>query len=97
MGEERLAEQSVGSSSCPRISGSGATPDPCFKCPALEWVEEAPGSPEHLGETVNALLGCRAFLWDVLLDGEWTGCARERLRELAAVYGSERVGAAFDV
>lgn len=96
MGEERVAEIQAGRPACPgtRLADPGAAGED--SCPALLPVEAEPGSEEYLGEAVSALLGCRAFLWDVLLDGDWTGCARKRLRELSEGYGWERVCQAME-
>lgn len=96
MGVEIVSEHVAPTEGCPRISASGRAEDPFFKCPALALVDDDSGSEEFLKNSVNALLGCRAFLWDVLMDGEWTACARERLRELTELYGSEKVGKAFE-
>ncbi len=45
---------------------------------------------------VKTLLGCRAFLWDMLLEGEWTGCSRKLVRELVKLYGANEVSLAFE-
>ena len=65
-------------------------------CRALCGMGLEPGTPGHLAATVEALLGCRSFLWDVLTDGEWSGCARREIRKLTKVYGSEAVAKAFE-
>lgn len=96
MREGRIGEKSFKISQCPRASGGGVGKSPVDNCPALELVDVGEGGEEFLEETVSALLGCRAFLWDVLLDGEWTGCAAKKLRELAEIYGWEKVCAAFE-
>jgi hypothetical protein len=64
-------------------------------CPALVGVKGNSTAPS-LSEQVAALLGCRAFLWDVLLDGDWCGCARKHLNNLTNRYGARAVGEAFD-
>jgi hypothetical protein len=53
------------------------------------------GSPPPADVQVRRLLECRAFLWDVLTDGEWTGCSRGLLRKLTALYGPEKILTAF--
>lgn len=96
MGVERLAEGKISSSPCPRAITGGAAPATVESCPALEFLAAEPGSEAHLAEAVGSMLDCRAFLWDVLLDGEWTGCAAGLLRELAELYGWEKVLGAFE-
>jgi len=53
------------------------------------------GAVSEPAELVAALLDCRGFLWDVLLDGEWTNCSRRLVKSLVDTFGSERVSAAF--
>lgn len=91
---EKIGEGPKGISKCPRAAGAGSGVSD--SCPALELLEADEGTEEHLREAVSALLGCRAFLWDVLLDGEWTGCAAKKLGELAGLHGWEKVCAAFE-
>lgn len=64
------------------------------ECPAVDGLA-AKDVPSVEAEA-EALLGCRGFLWDILLEGRWTGCARERLRRLCARHGARAVAAAFE-
>lgn len=66
------------------------------ECPALDALQMREGEPGHLEASVAALLGCRSFLWDILMGGGWTGCARPALRQLNALYGKEAVVKAFE-
>ena len=69
------------------------------ECAALGSLRARPGGDDGDGgpeREVRALLGCRAFLWDVLLDGEWTGCARHEVRRLCERYGADAVTRAFE-
>lgn len=95
MGGEVIQAGENGAARCPRTENGSIEDDPC-ECPALTCVTAAEPSGEHLAQCVEALLSCRAFLWDVLMDGGWTGCARKRLKLLTALYGPEAVGEAFD-
>jgi len=75
---------------CPKLGGDG-------ECPALLLETSSDEAPEGgLNREVSALLGCRSFLWDVLLEGDWTGCAREHLRRLTRRYGAEAVSESFE-
>lgn len=65
-------------------------------CPAVDGLAGAAGGAPAAEEEVEALLGCRGFLWDILLEGRWTGCSRERLRRLCARHGAGAVAAAFE-
>ena len=88
--EERRAVAPQGGR-CPRTGMGG--------CEVLgEEAAQGGGGGEGRGvqEAVDRLLGCRAFLWDVLLEGEWTGCAREQLRVLCAGYGWRALMDAFE-
>ncbi|TAL16216.1 hypothetical protein EPN96_10230 [bacterium] len=74
---------------------------PCEECRGgqrCEALEEMAEERERAGlrEKVEALLGCRGFLWDVLLDGEWSACSRPLIRLLVRAYGAEAVKRAFD-
>jgi hypothetical protein len=64
-------------------------------CRALEEPGEDREAAGIDGE-VEALLGCRGFLWDVLLDGEWSSCSRPLIRRLVRSYGAAAVKKAFD-
>lgn len=93
MGVDQIIETGFENVKCPRLMGE------CGRggrgCPALESLEMPPGSAGHLEASVQALMGCRSFLWDVLTDGEWTGCARRELRTLKTLYGVEALSTAF--
>lgn len=72
---------------------------PCEECRGgqrCEALEELSGEGAGLPEKVEALLGCKGFLWDVLLDGEWSSCSRPLIRLLVRSYGAEAVKRAFD-
>lgn len=68
----------------------------CSVLASLSSRSGGQGDGDSPTREVRALLGCRAFLWDVLLDGEWTGCARDEVRALCAKYGAEPVARAFE-
>ncbi len=59
------------------------------ECPILK-------NDASLDELVEEVLCCRGFLWDVLLDGKWTGCSARVVRALCATFGSDRVAEVFD-
>lgn len=93
MGADRIIEADFENVKCPwDEAGCGRAGD---KCIALASLETEPGEPGHLEAAVSALMGCRSFLWDVLTDGEWTGCARRELRALKALYGNAALMDAF--
>ena len=96
MGADRITESSFESSTCPRVGERCTKFGEETRCPALAGIEYGPGSPGHLDASVQALMGCRSFLWDVLMDGGWTGCARQELRKLTALYGPLAVSQAFE-
>ncbi len=62
------------------------------RCEALGLLEEGVG----LKEEAEALLACKSFLWDVLLEGEWSGCSRSLVRTLAKKHGPLAVKKIFD-
>ncbi|PLX46578.1 MAG: hypothetical protein C0609_00160 [Deltaproteobacteria bacterium] len=62
-------------------------------CPLV--AESATCQEVSLNDLVERLLDCRGFLWDILLDGEWTHCSRRLVRSLVDVFGSEDVSKAF--
>ncbi len=99
MGDGNRGANDIELIGCPRVARAQGFAARCDGlCPALSGRrcgdEEA--DAQVLASEVEGLLGCRGFLWDVLMDGEWTGCARQRLAELAARYGAERVADAFE-
>lgn len=64
-------------------------------CRALAGLSGGSGG-EGVSREARALLGCRSFLWDVVLDGGWTGCARRHLRRMRKQHGAEAVARAFE-
>jgi hypothetical protein len=78
---------------CTRQALRCDTTAPCA-CAALDKASEA--DEAGLQGQVKKLLECRGFMWDVLMEGEWTGCSRTILRELTAAYGPEAMLKAFE-
>lgn len=89
--QERAEETWENELPCPKNGEPGL-------CPVLADEAGDGGKPEgeSLRREVRGLLACRHFLWDVLLDGDWTGCARGHLRRLTARYGAEAVTRSFE-
>ena len=98
MNAQQLLEEDKAGSQCPRRAGCEAFEQ--GGCEVLDAMGGNDGSgsdgPGGIDDEVRKLLECRSFLWDVLLEGRWCGCAREQLRQLGAEYGTERLLEAFE-